>query len=58
LNQVLEVPALRARVAEIVPEVGFPQMVLRIGVPAEPIEHRAPRRNLADVIEVGTPARA
>lgn len=58
LNQVLEIPTLRARVAEIAPEVGFPHMVLRIGVPAEPIERRAPRRNVADVIEVAPPVRA
>jgi hypothetical protein len=50
LNQVLEIPELRRRVAEIVPEVGYPQMVLRIGVPAEPIRHPAPRRRLDDVI--------
>jgi nitroreductase len=50
LNQVLEIPELRARVAELVPEVGVPQMVLRLGVPAEPTERRAPRRNVADVI--------
>ncbi|HEY5945724.1 MAG TPA: nitroreductase family protein [Kofleriaceae bacterium] len=55
LNQVLEVPALRLQVAELVPGVNHPQMVLRIGVPAEPIEHRAPRRNVDDVIE---PARS
>ncbi len=55
LNQVLEIPGLRARVANIVPDVGYPQMVLRIGVPAEPIERRAPRRNIADVIEVVHP---
>lgn len=52
LNQVLEIPALRARVAALVPEAGHPQMVLRLGVPAEPIERRAPRRNVADVLEV------
>lgn len=50
LNQVLELPSLRAKVAALAPEVGVPQMVLRIGVPAEPIERRAPRRNVADVI--------
>jgi nitroreductase len=50
LNQVLEVPELRARVAKLVPEAGVPQMVLRIGVPAEPIERRAPRRSVADVL--------
>jgi hypothetical protein len=50
LNQVLEIPALRQRVVDLVPQIRAPQMVLRIGVPAEPIEHRAPRRNLDDVI--------
>ena len=38
------------RVTELVPEVGYPQMVFRLGVPSEPIERRAPRRNVADVI--------
>jgi hypothetical protein len=52
MNQVLEVPSLRARVAELVPGVGYPQMVLRIGVPAEPIEYRSPRRDVDDVIEM------
>jgi hypothetical protein len=51
LNQVLEVPQLRERVATLVPGIGHPQMVLRLGVPAEPIEHRAPRRDARDVIE-------
>jgi hypothetical protein len=50
LNQVLEIPALRQRVVDLVPQIRAPQMVLRIGIPAEPIEHRAPRRNLDDVI--------
>lgn len=53
LNQVLEVPVLRARVAALVPDVGIPQMVLRVGVPSEPIERRAPRRNVADVLDEG-----
>lgn len=51
LNQVLEVPELRERVARLAPGVGHPQMVLRLGVPAEPIEHRAPRRDITDVLE-------
>jgi nitroreductase len=54
LNQVLEVPAARSRVAELIGG-GYPQMVLRIGVPAEPIEHRAPRREIDDVIEIVPP---
>lgn len=52
LNQVLEIPELRHRVGEIVSEVGFPQMVLRIGVPAAPIRHPAPRRDVDDVLEI------
>lgn len=55
LNQVLEIPELRLRVAEIVPEVGYPQMVLRIGVPSAPIRHPAPRRHLEDVLELAGP---
>lgn len=52
LNQVLEIPELRRRVGEIVPDVGFPQMVLRIGVPAAPIRHAAPRRHVEAVLEI------
>jgi nitroreductase len=52
LNQVLEIPDLRERVAELVPNVGYPQMILRIGVPAEPIERVSPRRDVLDVLEV------
>jgi len=52
LNQVLEIPELRAKFAEIVPGIGWPQMVLRIGVPSEPIEDGAPRRDLDDVLEI------
>lgn len=55
LNQVLEVPELRARVAEMAPQVGHPQMVLRLGVPEEPIHHAAPRRRLDDVLEIVPP---
>jgi nitroreductase len=51
LNQVLEIPDLRDRVAELVPGVGHPQMILRIGVPAEPIERLSPRRDVAEVLE-------
>jgi nucleotide-binding universal stress UspA family protein len=52
LNQVLEIPELRGRVAELVPGIGYPQMVLRIGVPAKRIHHAAPRRELGDVLEI------
>jgi hypothetical protein len=52
LNQVVEIPGLRGRVAELVPEIPCPQMVLRLGVPAEPVRHPAPRRTLDDVLEI------
>jgi len=52
LNQVLELPELRGRVAELVPGITYPHMVLRLGVPAEPIAHAAPRRELDDVLEI------
>lgn len=51
LNQVLELPDLRTRVASLVPGIGYPQMILRIGVPAEPIECRSSRRGLDEVLE-------
>jgi nitroreductase len=51
LNQVLELPALRGELAGLVPSIGFPQMILRVGYPAEPIHRAAPRRDLADVLE-------
>jgi hypothetical protein len=49
---VLELPDLRGRVAEMVARPGFPQMVLRLGYPTEPIRHPAPRRELSDVLLV------
>jgi hypothetical protein len=51
-NQCLEVPELRTKVGELVPEVGCPQMVLRIGVPQDAVDHVAPRRNIDEVLEV------
>lgn len=50
LNQALEVPGFRSRVAELAPQVGHPQMVFRLGVPSEPIHHAAPRRDVSDVL--------
>jgi hypothetical protein len=49
-NQVLEIPALRVRVGDLVGRAGSPQMVLRLGYPEAPIRHAAPRRDLADVL--------
>lgn len=54
VNQVLELPDQRARVAELVPEIEYPQMVLRLGFPSEPIRHAAPRRELDDVLDIAT----
>jgi hypothetical protein len=52
LNQVLEIPALRGRVAELVPGVRAPQLVLRLGVPEHAVQHAAPRRALDDVLDI------
>ena len=52
LNQVLEVPSLRGKVAELIGRPGYPHMVIRLGYPEEPIHHPAPRRELDDVLEV------
>ena len=51
LDQVLEISELRARVASLVPGIGHPQMVVRIGLAAEPIRRAAPRRSVADVLD-------
>ncbi len=52
LNQSLEIPELRSRVTTITQHVGMPHMMLRLGYPAAPITHAAPRRDLDDVLEV------
>lgn len=51
-NQALELPELRARVAELLPAIGVPQMMFRLGVPETSIRHAAPRRELSDVLDV------
>lgn len=52
LNQALEIPALRGELAEMIPSLGYPQMVLRLGVPEHSIRRAAPRRDISDVLEV------
>lgn len=52
LNQVLEIPELRGKVAQIVDQPGYPLMVLRLGYPSEPIHHAAPRRGVEDVLVI------
>lgn len=53
LNQVLELSDLRYQVATLLPEIAYPQMILRLGYSAEGVHHPAPRRPLAEVLEVG-----
>jgi iron-sulfur cluster repair protein YtfE (RIC family) len=50
LNQPVEVPELRPRVAELAGRAGFPQVVLRMGYGAE--ARAAPRRPVSDFVEV------
>jgi len=52
LNQVLEVPELRARVGALVTKGGHPQMVIRLGYADDPVHHPAPRRDVDDVLLV------
>jgi nitroreductase len=49
LNQPIEVPGLRERVAEEFGAAGVPQLLLRIGQPGEAMEH-TPRRCVGDVL--------
>ncbi|MDH4173252.1 MAG: nitroreductase [Betaproteobacteria bacterium] len=50
LNQPIQVSALRPRVQQLAGHAGQPQLLLRLGVPAEEVP-AAPRRPLADVID-------
>ena len=49
LNQPIEVPSLRSRLADLAGVKGFPQILLRVGYPEEDLP-AAPRRAVADVI--------
>ncbi len=51
LNQVLEVPEQRGRVAELVPQAGYPQMIVRLGYPEHQVQHVAPRRSIDEVLQ-------
>lgn len=51
LNQVLELPDLRDSISKLIPGIGHPQMILRLGVPAEPIARVSPRRHVKDVLD-------
>jgi nitroreductase len=50
LNQCLELPDIRGRVLAALDRGGYPQQVLRLGYPAEPVDHPAPRRDMADML--------
>lgn len=52
LNQVLELAELRYHVATLLPEIAYPQMILRLGYSEEGVHHPAPRRPLAEVLEI------
>jgi hypothetical protein len=50
LNQPVEVPALRQRVAALLGWSGYPQLIVRMGYPVGE-DRRTPRRNVRDVME-------
>lgn len=50
LNQPVEVPALRQRVAALLGTSGYPQLILRMGYPIGE-DRRTPRRDVRDVME-------
>jgi nitroreductase len=51
MSQALEIPALRAELARVIPEPGWiPEQVFRIGYPAFPDPKHTPRRSLDQVL--------
>lgn len=50
LNQPLEIPELRAQVRDESKSDGYPQVILRLGRPAEPLPPPTPRRPVRDVL--------
>jgi hypothetical protein len=50
LNQPIEVPALRGRVAALLGTSGYPQLILRMGYPVGE-DRRTPRRDVSEVLE-------
>lgn len=48
-NQVLEIPESRGEIAQLT-GLAYPQMILRLGHPAEESAHRTPRRDVAEVL--------
>ncbi len=52
LNQAVQVPELRARLQSMLLHAGMPQLLIRLGYPAQPVP-ATPRRPLDEVIESG-----
>lgn len=50
VNQPLEIPELRAQVRDELEPDGYPQVILRLGRPAEPLPPPTPRRPVRDVL--------
>lgn len=51
LNQPIEVTVLRKRVAALLGSSVYPQLIVRMGYPAEETNRRTPRRAVEDVLE-------
>ncbi len=51
LNQPVEIPALRQRLASLVGQSAYPQLVLRMGYPDRDEPRRTPRRDVTAVLE-------
>lgn len=52
LNQPIEVSSLRARVAALLGSSVYPQLIVRMGYPAEEVVRQTPRRAVEEVVEV------
>lgn len=50
LNQPLQVPAIRAQVAGLLADQGYPQMLIRLGYPTAPSDPHSPRRPVPEVL--------
>jgi hypothetical protein len=51
LNQPIEVAALRARVSALLGSSVYPQLIVRMGYPAETVNGQTPRRAVKEVLE-------
>ena len=55
LNQPLEIPELRVQVRDESQPGCYPQVILRVGRPAEPLPPPTPRRPVRDVLLAPVP---